>query len=189
MPVYAQTSVVTDLPYRQRAGNWLGLTRSAPKALKDKGYLYLSIIFLVAFWFQAVFELKWEWLADIQRHQVFQQCTGLGLLLYVAHQWYLSLLRTKKQNSAAKSHYLRHKQAGVLAPVIFYLHSTQFGYAYLFVLSVVYFANVVIGLCNQETLRTKYKWFSNSWIVVHVSLSVLIVVLTAFHVVVALIYE
>ena len=68
-------------------------------------------------------------------------------------------LRTHGNLKTAKSQYLRHKRAGFLASLLFYLHSTQLGYAYLFFLSIVYFANVVLGFCNPETMGIKKRWF------------------------------
>ena len=155
----------------------------------EKRYVSVGILFLLAFWIQYVFELQWEWLVKMQGHETVQQCTGLALASYVAHQWYLSWLRTHGDLKTAKSHYLRHKRAGILASLLFYLHSTQLGYAYLFFLSLVYFANVVLGFCNPETMGIKKRWFYTSWILTHVSLSVLLVILIGFHVCIAFIYE
>jgi sulfoxide reductase heme-binding subunit YedZ len=156
---------------------------------KREGCFYLGILLLLAFWVQDAFELRWNWLMEMQNNETFKQYTGLMLVMYIGHQWYLSLLRTQGQMQAARSHYQRHKQAGVWATLLFYFHSIQFGYAYLFLLSMVYFANVVLGLFNQETVGIRKKWFYNCWIVGHVSLSVLLVILISYHIFIAFSYE
>ena len=168
---------------RKELGGILGVIHS------EKSYLSIGILFLMAFWIQYLFELEWEWLVHMQDHETFQQCTGLALASYVAHQWYLSSLRTRGGIKSGKLQFLRHKRAGIWASLLFYLHSTQLGFAYLFFLSLVYFANVVVGFCNPETLMIKTKWFYTSWILIHVSLSVLLVILIGFHVCIAFIYE
>jgi methionine sulfoxide reductase heme-binding subunit len=156
---------------------------------KREGCFYLGILLLLAFWVQDAFELRWNWLMEMQNNEPFKQLTGLVLVMYVMHQWYLALLRTQGQMQAARSQYQRHKQAGVWAALLFYFHSIQFGYAYLFLLSMVYFANVVWGLFNQETVRIRKRWFYNTWIVGHVSLSVLLVILISYHIFITFSYK
>lgn len=89
----------------------------------------------------------------------------------------------------ARRHYKLHKWPGACAPLFFYVHSTQRGYAYLSVLSTAYFANVGLGLCNQEVVQIRKKWFAQSWMVTHVAASVLIVVLMVYHIFISFSYS
>lgn len=85
----------------------------------------------------------------------------------------------------AKRHYKFHTWLGACAPLVFYLHATHLGYAYLGMLSGTYFANVVLGLCNQEVVRLRKRWFTQAWMVAHVAASVLVVVLMLSHICIA----
>lgn len=189
MSTYLQTNAVTIQHSHRVFRDWRVLSCLSGVIQSEKRYLYVGVLLLLAFWVQYIFELQWEWLETMQNDETLKQCSGFALASFVAHQWYLSRLRMRGCMKTAKSHYSKHKRAGVLASLLFYLHSTQLGYAYLFLLSMVYFANVVVGFCNQETLGIKKRWFYTSWIITHVSLSVVLVVLIGFHVIIAFIYE
>jgi hypothetical protein len=49
--------------------------------------------------------------------------SGLVLFGFNAYQWYLSVLRAEGRSEQAARHYERHRWAGALAPLSFYLHS------------------------------------------------------------------
>ena len=155
----------------------------------NHSYFYLGVLLLAAFFIQDAFALKWAWLVQMQTNETFKQLTGLVLVSYLTHQWYLSVLRLRGRMETARIKLPRHKQLGALAPLVFYLHSHQIGYAYLFLLSSLYFANVAIGLFNQKIIGIQSKWFLYGWMIVHVALSVFIVILTSYHVFIALYYE
>jgi sulfoxide reductase heme-binding subunit YedZ len=159
-----------------------------PRPQVQRGYFYLGAGLLLAFFVQDAFALKWPWLASMQANEVYKQGTGFLLVLYVAHQWRLSWLRLNGCGQT-KACCLRHKQWGAIAPVLYYFHSTVVGYAYLLFLSTAFFAIVLLGLCNREILGINSRWFQKGWVIVHVSLSVLLIVLMAYHGYVAFAYE
>lgn len=152
-------------------------------------YFYLGAALLLAYLLQSLLGLHWPWLERMQEDNLYKQCSGLLLALYLLHQWTLSLLRAHGSQRAAWSSLNWHKLLGVLAPLVFYLHATEFGYGYLFLLGSVYFANAVVGLCNEETLAIRKLAFFNNWVVTHVSLSVMLVVLSGYHVLISYSYE
>ncbi len=151
-------------------------------------YFYLGAGLLLAFFLQDAFTVKWSWLVSMQANELYKQCTGFLLVLYVAHQWRLSWLRVHGRGQT-KTCGPRHKQWGAFAPLLYYFHSTTFGYTYLLFMSAVFFAIVVLGLCNREVLGINTRWLQKGWLVVHVSLSVLLVVLMTYHGYIAFSYE
>lgn len=152
-------------------------------------YLYLGALLLILFFAQDIFQLKWPWLVKQQGDVTYKQWSGFVLMLFISAQWYLSLLRAYGRVRIAKYNYEIHKQLGILAPLFFYAHSAKLGYAYLFWLSSVYFANVLVGLVNQETISVKEKRFTYYWIILHVTLAVLITILMVYHAFISLYYE
>ena len=156
---------------------------------QNKAYVISGLVLLAAYLLQDVFSLKWMWLETVQQGETYKQITGLLLFLYIAEQWYLSVLRVRGEKDKQRSLYQLHTVLGVLAPVFFYLHSTQFGYAYLFLLSVAYFSNLLVGLLHQKYWKIKWKRYSFYWMIAHVTLSVFVVILMGYHVFIAFYYS
>ncbi|XSG84914.1 MAG: hypothetical protein ACPW60_14465 [Methylohalobius sp. ZOD2] len=63
---------------------------------------------------------------------------------------------------------------GSLAPVVFYVHSQQFGYAYQSILSLAFFAIFATGLVHFEITRLGKFWLHTLWLTVHIGLSVVL---------------
>ncbi len=164
------------------------------KAKNEKYRLvYLGLFFLLAFAIQAIFDLKWQWLAQQQANDVYAKWSGISLAVYLGAQWILPFLRMIGKQKVAKRFYPLHKQAGVFAPVVFYIHSMEFGYAYLFVLSVVYFANTLLGLFSVDIVakfvRTYRKQYLFWWMIMHVALSILTMGFMIYHAYIAFAYK
>ena len=106
-------------------------------------------------------------------------------------QWYFSRVRANPTISAEKSfhHFNLHKWVGALSPMVFYLHAVSPGYAYLLVLSVLFFGNLLVGMFNPETAPFKAQWFLQAWMILHVSISCLITSLVLIHIGMVLYYE
>lgn len=158
--------------------------------MKDRGsaYVWIGLGLIVAFVGQSLLGLEWEWLAERQREPAFKRWSGLVLTLYIAAQWVLTSLRTRQKWREAKTAYRYHKNFGVLAPVFFYAHAQRFGFAYLLLLSLVYFSTVLVGILNQELLPFRRKWIGDAWMLFHVGCSVLLVLLAAYHVFISFYY-
>ncbi|MGH8657898.1 MAG: hypothetical protein ACREV4_05310 [Gammaproteobacteria bacterium] len=154
-----------------------------------EAHSYLGVLLLLAFFAQDLFHLKWPWLAVLQTDETYKQVSGLVLVTFIGYQWYLSVLRAKGLSEEAARHYERHRWAGALAPLFFYLHSHQIGYAYLFLLSTIYFGNVVLGLLHPLILQTNNKHLFNGWMVTHVSIAVFLVTLASYHIFTAFYYS
>lgn len=168
------------------------LADRANAAAKPKGakrYFYLGMALLAAFTVQAAGQLHWPWLAALQGEDVYRQLSGFALLAFIAHQWHCSVLRSRGLMRKAGGMIKRHKLLGALAPLLFYLHSQQIGYAYLQMLSLAYFAIVLTGLLNFEVVRIRPPWFQPCWITLHVGLSTTLLLLMGYHVFIAYAYR
>ncbi|MGH8547961.1 MAG: hypothetical protein ACRERU_05075 [Methylococcales bacterium] len=156
---------------------------------RSRAYRYsaLGLALLAAYLAQDILDLKWPWHVAMQTDETYKRLTGFLLAGYILHQWSLSLGRHKGQRSETKL--VRHMARGAWAPLIFYIHSHQIGYAYLFLLSTVYLANVTLGLLNPEVVGIHKRWFLLGWMVVHVGLSVLLLILAGYHAFMAFYYQ
>jgi methionine sulfoxide reductase heme-binding subunit len=155
---------------------------------KNSPTFYVGVFLLAVFILQLTLDLKWHWLVTLQENDQVKLISGLMLGSFIAFQWQLTFLRLT-QNRKAKLYYSVHRTIGYAGPLIFYIHSTTFGYAYLAVLSGIYFANIVLGLIHTQWLPSRQKWITYSWLVAHCAFSVIVVVLMAYHGYIILIYN
>jgi hypothetical protein len=79
--------------------------------------------------------------------------------------------------------------ASAFGPLLFWLHATRFGYAYLTALSVVFLGNLLLGAAAPLLQRIHVKAIRIGWPVLHIAAAVLTLVLTAIHTVIAAWYE
>ncbi|MGZ8928667.1 MAG: hypothetical protein ACXW03_09445 [Methylobacter sp.] len=159
------------------------------KSAFSKGYFCLGMLLFTAFAIQEFGNLSWPWLAKLQADDVYKQLTGFTLVGYLVHQWRCSLLRNKGLILKAAKLLNQHKLLGALAPVFFYAHAQHIGYAYLQVLSLVYFAIFITGLCNAEITHIHKHWFHVVWITVHVGLATGLVFLLSYHIYISYAYQ
>lgn len=159
--------------------------------LVSKSYLPIGLVLLGLFVVQDVFQLKWPLLEAVQATEVLKRWTGLFLTAFILLQWYLPYLRWRSKLKAAASQYHWHKLLGAFSPLVYYMHSTKFGFAFLFLLSLVYFANFVLGLFNQEIFPDSpyKKTFGYYWLIAHIILSVSMVSLIIYHIYIAFAYQ
>jgi ferredoxin-NADP reductase len=157
---------------------------TAKKIEQSKTYFYLGIGLFLAFLFQEFFQLKLPWLETLQAQENYKIYSGLFVVLYMASQFIMPYNKSCEIPHACASIYHQHKLRGAFAPLIFFIHSTQFGVAYLFMLSLVYFSNLLLGLFNHERIINPILRISyfKIWLPIHIILSVLTVALIAFHV-------
>lgn len=156
---------------------------------RSNAYVWVGLLLVAAFVLQNALGLRWEWLAERQRDPTYKRWSGLVLALYISAQWALTALRVRQRWREAKRAYTLHKYLGVLAPLFFYAHAQSFGYAYLLVLSVTYFATVLVGILNQELLPFRRRWIGDVWMLIHVGCSAMMVLLSAYHVFISFYYS
>ncbi len=156
-----------------------------------KGYLIAGLVAVALFLIQDLFQLKWAWLEITQDSENFKRWTGGLMMLYMAFQWYFPFLRMFGKKKEEAEHFHLHKKSGALSPLIFYIHSTNFGFGFLFILSVVYFSNTILGLFNEDMIEEveKKKKYTFYWIIIHIILSLLTVGMMLYHAFTAFYYE
>ncbi len=125
------------------------------------------------------------WLTALQDDDRYAVASGLVLAIYLLLQWTLGARRAIDPLRAVT----RHKIAGALAPLLLYAHASRFAYGYLAVLAIAYLGTVGLGLVHRLVLRVRTRWLYTLWFVVHVATSAALLVLVAYHVVIALGYE
>ena len=152
-------------------------------------YAYTGASLFVLYFFQEIFHIKHQWLERWQRQPDYRLATGILLAGYILLLWQLSITRMKGEMKKASASYKWHQRLGALTPLVFFIHSTRMGSAYIFFLSSVFFGNVLVGILNQETLGFHKRWFYQGWMVLHVTLSVLVVFIGIYHIYIVFTYH
>ena len=147
-------------------------------------YFFVGSGLFIAFLLQDALSLKMPWLQHLQTQELYKIYSGLLLLTYIFSQFILPYNKACETPHSSATTYQHHKLRGAIAPLIFYIHSTQFGTAYILVLSIVFFSNFILGLCNHERvtnplIRMRYFKF---WLPAHITLSLLTLTMIAFHI-------
>jgi ferredoxin-NADP reductase len=154
------------------------------KVNQSKSYLYLGMTLFVAFLAQDLFAWKMPWLENLQTQEPYKIYSGLLLVFYILTQFIMSYNNFCEKPHVSASKYQQHKFRGAFAPLIFFIHSTQFGVAYQLMLSMVYFSNLLLGLFNHEIIKTpiiRIRYFK-LWLPLHIVLSLLLITLVGFHI-------
>ena len=154
-----------------------------------KSYFLIGLSLMAAFLSVQVSRWRWPWLASLQADDAYKQISGFFLLGYIAFQWRLSISRAKAGTPVCRSILERHKLVGALAPLFFFAHSQQIGYAYLEALSLVYFAIFLTGLCHQEITQLHKPFLGFTWVILHVGLSVVLLFLLGYHIYTSYMFE
>lgn len=139
----------------------------------DRCASWLGLTLVLAFFLQDYSGFYWRWLEHLQADSTYRQLSGLGLVVFLAHQWHLSALRSRGLMRQAGALIRAHKLAGAMTPAIFYIHSQRLGYAYLGVLSGMLFAVFLSGLVHREIIRPRKPWFQALWISAHIGSAVI----------------
>jgi hypothetical protein len=148
----------------------------------SKPYVYVGLGLFGLFLLQYGLGIKLTWLAHWQQLLLYKQLTGFGMALYIFLQWRLGLTKINNQTRRIASTYRWHKSLGALAPLMFFMHSMHWGYAYQMLLSIAYFGNFLCGLCNPEVLGVVQRRLRTGWLCLHIGLAVLTVSVMLFHI-------
>lgn len=154
--------------------------------------LFISIgsVLFVLFIIQDLLPLKWAYLETLQQDQSYRRWSGLFLSIFILFQWSLSIVRTvpRWQDKSLLYHKI-HTWLGAFTPLFFYVHSTKLGFAFLFLLSITFMVNFLLGMLNLDVLKNKKQWYFQGWMITHVALSIFITLLTIYHVWIVFYYE
>jgi len=154
------------------------------KRVKLKPYFYIGTLLFFCFLIQDFLNLKIPALEALQSQEYYKRWTGYVLLAYFAFQWSYPLVRLARENKHFIGYQNLHKLSGAVAPAIFYAHSTQFGYAYLSVLSIVYLINFLLPLCNKDNFQNLFEnqLVYKTWLGTHIFLSITVTSLMFYHI-------
>lgn len=157
--------------------------KSLHEQITFKPYFYIGFILFLSFLIQDGFNLKIPALETLQLQEYYKRWTGYGLLAYFIFQWSYPLARMLKENKYFIGYQKIHKMSGAFAPAVFYIHSTNFGYAFLFVLSVSYLLNFLLPLFNKDNFQSLFnnQMVYKTWLGIHVSLSIMVTTMMFYH--------
>ena len=150
----------------------------------------IGILFLVLYILQYLLNWHWKWLYNLQLNESYKRWSGVFLMTFILFQWFLSLTRIipKLRRKSLQMTSL-HKKIGAVSPLFFYVHAMEFGYGYLFILSIIFFSNMFLGVVNLDIIKSHKNWIFQSWMIIHVALSVIITFIMFFHVGVVFYYK
>ena len=150
---------------------------------KNNYFVYVGFVFLGAYLLQLFLKVEWLWLNEMQLDENYKRWSGLALGLFIFFQWVLTLSRViKKFRKYSIKVTQLHKWIGAVSPLIFYIHSVKLGYGYLLLLSSIFLSNMLLGNVNLDFIKSQKEWLFKSWMIVHVTLSVVITFLVLFHI-------
>lgn len=153
-------------------------------------FLIIGLSLFAVFVIQEVFELRWVMLEELQEDQMYRRWSGLALSTIILFQWTLSVVRVvPKWEELSFTFKNIHNWLGAFTPLLFYVHSMHLGFAYLFVLSITFFGNFILGMFNLDLLKSKSQIVFQGWMILHVAFSFFISLVTVYHVWVVFYYE
>ena len=166
-------------------------TTLPPPRSRDVAVIAIGLILLVAYLAQAALGFHWPWLEVLQTEETYRRWSGAVLSLYILAQWVLPLRRHQGDPIVLARAITVHRALGAVAPLVFYAHSTRFGYAMLLALSVAYLGNVVVGLFDKTWIRDSAARarYARLWLVPHILLSCMVAGLTLVHIWVVFAYQ
>ncbi|MDB4297282.1 hypothetical protein N9901_00860 [Flavobacteriaceae bacterium] len=149
----------------------------------QKTITFISIALFAVYLLQEVFCFKIPLLEKWQADEMFNRWSGLGLAIFILFQWLLTFVRISKK---LRIHTLKftniHKWIGAFSPLLFYIHSTDFGYGYLGLLSYLFFGNLLLGALNLDIIKSQKEWIFKGWMIIHVGFSLIITLLLFLHI-------
>lgn len=153
-------------------------------------YVTVGCVLLALYMIQEFADIRWHALEVWQSDESFKRNTGFIFAGYFLLQWSLTLVKVVPAfGSYTVTFTIIHKWLGAFSPLIFYVHAMHFGYAYLFFLSVLFFANMILAMLNTEQIKLKANWYFQAWMIAHVSISVLLTTLMVYHGFIAYYYK
>lgn len=153
-------------------------------------FVIIGLTLLALYIAQEVFDWKIEIVEVWQHKESYRRWSGLALSLVILFQWTLSLVRSKeKWQELSLTFKSIHNWIGAFTPLLFYIHSSDVGFAYLFVLSITFLSNFVLGSFNLDIIKSKSQIVFQGWMILHVAASFFITFLTIYHIWIVFYYE
>jgi hypothetical protein len=150
-------------------------------AIPDNQLALVGMILIVAYAGMAVAGWHWPWLVSLQEIELYKQLTGLAMVLLFAAQWRLMLVRAQGAPRRPGRMLLSHRNWGVLAPVLLYLHASGFGHAYVQFMCLAFLALLALGFMHRPINRLNQSWVMTTWLVTHIALAAMLMLLVGYH--------
>jgi methionine sulfoxide reductase heme-binding subunit len=154
-----------------------------------KGYLYIGLFLFFCYLIQGVFDLRWNYLWQLQLNESFKRWSGAGLFIFIAMQWLLTLFRVRKWEATAMKAMKVHRWMGAFSPLVFYIHSMEAGFGYLMMLTFTFFANMLLGFFHVTVVKVKANWYLQGWMIFHVAFSLFVSMLAIYHIWIVFYYQ
>lgn len=166
--------------------DFIRLKSSLPIAFKPglsaRGYFWIGLFLLTALIVQQWTGWQWALLTGLQDDSTYKLATGFGLLACVLYQWRFSVKRAQGEQRKAATMIGGHKLFGTLLPLVFFFHSQTLGYGYQEIFSLTLLLAFLTGLFNFQIVQIHKPWYRPMWISAHVGLSVMLLLLMAYHI-------
>ena len=150
-------------------------------AVPDSRLALVGMLLVVAYAGLAIAGWHWPWLVSLQEIELYKQLTGLAMVLLFAAQWRLMLVRAQGAPRRPGRMLLSHRNWGVLAPVLLYLHASGFGHAYVQLMCLAFLALLTLGFMHRPINRLNQSWLMTGWLVTHVALAAMLMLLVGYH--------
>ena len=150
------------------------------------GFLLFALYLL-----QLSIPINWNNLSELQQNEQYKLWSGLFLFIVILTQWYLTFGRVvlKLNYDTNLKLVTWHKWIGVFAPIVYFFHSARPGYGLLFLLTIIFFANLLTGYLNDRSILIKGTILYYLWLVPHIILSVAVLGLTFIHIWIVFYFE
>lgn len=147
----------------------------------DQIIAIITLLLVLCYWLLSGLNLQWDWLASRQQDTQFKRLSGLLLCLYLGTMWLLFFFREARRPDKTAQYLNFHKVMGLLSPIAFYLHASKPGLGYQMLLSLVFFANLLVGIL-YKVIRQLGKRYYRIWIAIHLFLAAVLPILILFHI-------
>jgi len=119
-------------------------------------------------------------LLSLQQNGLYKQFTGLIMFGFILYQWHFAFAR-KDRTCSVKDKLFIHKMVGLLMPILLFIHTMQYGYAYQTLIWGIFVTHCTIGFLNPDFLKLKHPSLRLFWFAVHIGLSVMVSGLLFYH--------
>ena len=144
----------------------------------------IGILLLLLYLIQCLLPYKWDYLIYLQHIESYKRWSGLILFLLILFQWSLTISRVVyNYSSEAKQKLIYwHQLLGAISPLVFYMHSSNPGYALLLFLTIIFFINILLGVLYDNICNFKERKYFNIWLGCHILCSAFVFFVSIIHI-------
>ena len=147
----------------------------------DDRWALVGLVLIVAYAGLAITGWHWSWLISLQEIELYKQLTGLTMVLLFIAQWRLMVARIRATTGRPVWLLQSHRNWGVLAPLLLFFHASDFGHAYVQLMSLAFLVLLSLEYLHRPIYRLNQSWLTTSWLVTHVALAAMLMLLVSYH--------